>query len=640
MRFVFAIVAFVVAAFMIGLGIAQHTFLAAPERLEVSATVEGEPRFAVIDGAVLNSYPGLQTLEVAGPGTVFAAYGRTEDVTAWLGETEFARISFSDETGELTSTVVDPSRDDGPESTPTPEPSGTDPPVAPEPGSAEAAPAPAGSAPADAAPVEEATEEVETAPNPAGSDLWLSERSAQENLRMNTRLPENLSVIIASDGSEPVPASISLTWPLETTTPWAGPLIIGGSVLAVIGVILYLWALHHMRKTRGPRRSSAPKMPKPPRIQRVPSSPIESLSRGRRSSRRRMVAAAPVLLVPALLLTGCSADAWPDFLRGASTVTPVATPESTLEAAIENEDAPQPVVTAPQLESIVQDISETTATADATLDEELLKTRFSGPALEQRLANYRIRGVKTDEPVPVPIPSGDVILALPQATESWPRTIYTVVKNPDDEAAPTLALFLVQQTPRDNYTVQYSMRIVSSDPLPEVAPAEIGATRLEPDVKLLTMRPDAVATAYADILSKGDASEFLDAFLKEGDTVRDQFGPAVQEQAKADLGPTGTIDFVKQAGTAEPIAIATIDSGAIVATHITEVETTRPTDPRASLKVNGGATQALLGAGESTKGVELTYSDQLLFYVPPVNSGEQVRLIGFEQQLVSAKELP
>ena len=63
--------------------------------------------------------------------------------------------------------------------------------------------------------------------------------------------------------------------------------------------------------------------------------------------------------------------------------------------------------------------------------------------------------------------------------------------------------------------------------------------------------------------------------------MRELFGTAVQDKARADLGPTGSIDFRKTAGAAEPIAIATIDSGAIVATSISEVETTKPADPRA-----------------------------------------------------------
>ncbi len=627
MRFVSAIVAFVVAAVLIGLGIAQQTIFAAPDSVTAKTAVTGEPRFAVIDGKVLNRNPGLQTLRAEGSGIVFAAYGRTEDVKAWLGDTPYARLSFSSESGEFASTLVEPEES----ATATPAPTETPAAV----GDAAVTPDPAATEPA--APAEE-----QAALNPAGSDLWLNEQTGEGSLRMNTRLPDTVSVLLASDGTAPAPEQVSLTWPQESRTPWVGPLIVGGIVFAVLGVLLYIWAFTHMRKTRGPRRSSGGELPSGggDRKGRRAGPVSVGAAKPRRSVGRSMTAVVPVVLVPGLLLTGCSAESWPEFLGGAPAPSQTPSPASSLEEAIENEDAPNPVVTERQLDTIVGRISETATQADAALDESLLRSRFSGPALEQRLANYRIRATKADEPVPTAIPADNVLLALPQATDAWPRSIYTIVQNEAVEGSPTQALLLVQDTPQDNYSVRYAINIVSSEPLPEVAPAGIGAARLENDVKLLTMPPADVAAAYADVLAKGDASEFAEQFEKEGDTVRDQFGPAVQEKAKADLGPTGTIDFVKKASDAEPIAFATIDSGAIVAASILEVETTKPTDPRASLKVNGGATAALLGLTETKKGVESVYSDQALFYVPPVNSGQKIVLLGFAQQLFSAKELP
>jgi hypothetical protein len=613
-RFVSAIVAFVVAAILIGLGIAQQTIFAAPDTLTAKTAVSGEPRFAMIDGKTLNRYPGLQTLQVEGSGIVFAAYGRTDDMKAWLGDTPYARLSFSSTSNEFTSALVEP--EEATTSTP--------------------APAPEAAAAEPAEPAEE-----QAAPNPAGSDLWLSERTGEGELRMNTRLPDDVSVLLASDGTAPAPEQVSITWPQENRTPWAGPLIVAGAVFALVGVVLYLLALRDMRKTRGPRRSSGngDGEQSGSRGGRTARPATAAAAKPSRSFSRSMTAAVPVVLLPGLLLTGCSAKAWPEFMGGAPAPSVTPSPESTLEEAIENEGAPNPVVSERQFDVIMSRISETAAQADAAMDESLLRSRFSGPALEQRAANYFIRAKKPDEPAPVAI-SDNVILALPQATDAWPRTAYTIVQNPDVEGAPTQAIFLTQETPRDNYTVRYATNIVTSEPLPEVAPAAIGAARLEPDVKLLTMAPGDVAAAYADVLLKGDASAFAAAFEKEGDTVRDQFGPAVQDKAKADLGPTGTIEFVKKAGGEAPIALATIDSGAIVAVNIAEIETTKPTDPRASLKVNGAATTALLGITETKKGVESLYSDQALFYVPPVNSGQKIVLLGFDQQFVSAKELP
>src|SRR5690606_541151 len=109
------------------------------------------------------------------------------------------------------------------------------------------------------------------------------------------------------------------TWPLDNRTPWAGPLIAVGAVFLLLGLGLYLWALSHYRKTRGPRR----KPPKTPGQGKLPKQPRYSYRkatkavrqsrpiaienpRGRRS-RNRMVVAVPSLLIGTLVMSGCSA---------------------------------------------------------------------------------------------------------------------------------------------------------------------------------------------------------------------------------------------------------------------------------------------------------------------------------------------
>ena len=108
MRFVLAIVAFVVAAVMIAVGIAQRTVFAPPSQVSVSTTVKGDPRYVVIDGSVLNSHVGQQTLTVAGaaPKDQVVAYGRTADVTAWLGDQTYAKISYDKAKVALKTTMV------------------------------------------------------------------------------------------------------------------------------------------------------------------------------------------------------------------------------------------------------------------------------------------------------------------------------------------------------------------------------------------------------------------------------------------------------------------------------------------------------------------------------------------------------
>ncbi|HIE62687.1 MAG TPA: hypothetical protein EYQ02_14025, partial [Microbacterium sp.] len=74
----------------------------------------------VIDGAVLTANPGSQTLRVLGDGSVFAAYGRTADVQAWLADTTYNQV-VQTEDGSLVTEEIEPT----PEPEPTVDPTAT-----------------------------------------------------------------------------------------------------------------------------------------------------------------------------------------------------------------------------------------------------------------------------------------------------------------------------------------------------------------------------------------------------------------------------------------------------------------------------------------------------------------------------------
>src|SRR5829696_2987654 len=81
-RFVWAVAAFVLAAVMIGAGIAQRTVFQGPKTETSAISVADAAPYALIDGEVLNRLPGAQTLRAQGDGSIFAAYGRTADIKA------------------------------------------------------------------------------------------------------------------------------------------------------------------------------------------------------------------------------------------------------------------------------------------------------------------------------------------------------------------------------------------------------------------------------------------------------------------------------------------------------------------------------------------------------------------------------
>ncbi len=242
-RFALAIVAFVAAAVMIGFGIAQRTVYLDPDRVTLSSEFEGQAAYVVVEPEALGAYPGKQTLTVSGSETVFVAYGRASDVEAWLGDEPYVAVRYDAETEALTSEVVTgaPVADDGSTGTETP----TTPPATPE-AEAEATPDPAAS--------------------PAGSDLWLDEFTDERSLTTTIDVPEGISVLLASDGTAPAPTDLEVSWPLDNSTPLAGPLIAGGALVFLVGVALLISGFVHHRRSRGgegrgphdvPRRGAA-----------------------------------------------------------------------------------------------------------------------------------------------------------------------------------------------------------------------------------------------------------------------------------------------------------------------------------------------------------------------------------------------
>lgn len=587
MRFIAAIISFVIAFGLIAYGIAQRTVLAEADSITASETFANKAPVTIVNSSTLKSLPGRQEIQISGAKKIFAAYGRTEDVLAWVGDTSYNRVGFNSEKSTLTSRLI----------------SGTS----------------------------------SSVPNPRGSDLWLDEFSETNSLNFTVNVPDGISVIIVSDGTSAAPSTLSIRWPLDNRTPWSGPLIVGGIVLLILGLALYLWGLAHLRRSRGPRRKT-PKMPKVPRQRSYRPRKRRALapSGSRRSNRRRMVAIVPVLLIGGLTLSGCSPASWPDFVSGAASATP--TPSAT--AAVVN-DTP-PAVTVPQLRVILSRISAVAAKADADKDVELAKTRFDGAALDLRVANYAIRKVDGTQAALAAIPASSATVILPQQQKAdrWPRVVFTVVQNPTDKKMPPVGLMLEQTTPRSDYKVRYATALEAGVVLPKLAAKEVGAPRVDPDGKLLELAPSKIALAYGDILEKGPTSESSKYFDTSDDKLIGLIGVENRKERQAKVAESkGKMEFVNTVGPYDSIGLGSNDSGAIIAVYLTETVTVTPVEAGAAVNPEGQV-KTLSGVTGSTKGTVAVYGDQLLFYVPSSTSKQKISLLGFATGLISAKELP
>ncbi len=601
MRFIFAIFAFIIATALIGAGVAQRTVFLPPDTVSASVITDGTAPYVMIDSDTLLTHDGKQSLVISGSSTVFAAYGRTSDVEAWLDGSDYERIGYDDSSRELTAENVSANPD--------------------------------------------AAENVASgSANPAGSDLWLEQYTAEDAMYRTVNLPAGYSVIVAADGTSPAPTSISISWPIPNATPWVGPLLVAGVVFLFAGLVLLVLGLLHMRRSQRPRRKP-PALPKGKRFSPSRTNAIESgMKRGRRSI--ASFVAAPVALVSVLAFSGCSSDYWPqaaaptpvasDAATTAATPDPTPTPGEPVETV--DDGTPMPAVTQAQLEGIVSSISTVAAEGDAASSADALSPRFTGPALDLRKTTYAIRGGFPEYAAPQPIPAGPLEVVLPQASNSWPKTVFTVVQGADT-TVPPVALMLEQETARSNYKVYYAITLEPDTSLPSVAAASVGTTRLAPETKLLTMTPEQLKTAYADILQFGDASGYIGDVDPTGDTLRTQVGVDYKNSAKAALASTASMEFATVPAPGQNIALATTESGALVAVNLRESQTVKPAESGATVSPTG-AVKALSGVNESSKGTEAIFDYQLLFYIPPSGDTTKAELLGFTQGLVQAKELP
>jgi len=633
-------VAFVLAAVLIGAGIAQRTIFMGPSSEQTRVEVAEPAPFLLMDGDVLRSHPGAQNLLIRGDGEIFAAYGRTADMQAWLADSDYNHVTVGDD-DELDVEHVAAQQE--PAATETEEPTdGTE-------------------APAD----------DPVARNPIGSDLWLDSFSDTDRLIAdNMQLPEGVSVLVAYDGTKSAPDDVVVSWPLDTTTPLAGPLMAAGGAVLLVGLILYILGIRHQRRGRGPRRKGPGPLPvtEPIDVAALPPSERAALDapkndapakapddvedaeivdeekdagtqrsvRARRPKRRRLrLLALPALGVTVLLAAGCSAESWPQLTDPAATPSPTPT-------VIAPDNQKPPAVTESQATRILNDISATLVEADTTLDIDLASTRLDGPALTARTTEYALRTALPETTPPAAIPTDKVEVVLPEATDRWPRTVLLLSKSTSDDTVPPVILTATQQDPWSKYKVSNIAEMSADVALPEVAASWLGTSLVPADSAFLSVPPADLAAAFADVVDTGETSASYGLFdeqaLALATSIRDSRQAVVQTLADNGAAETSSAAFDMAPTADAPVSMTTLDSGAIVSVALTDAETIAPTSADAVIRFGDNAqAKALTGVSESAKGVETTYEFQLFFSVPAQGSSEQIRLLAVRQDLVSVK---
>ncbi|MFC5338558.1 hypothetical protein [Leucobacter denitrificans] len=360
-------------------------------------------------------------------------------------------------------------------------------------------------------------------------------------------------------------------------------------------------------------------------------------NKSRRSSRLSLICAA-LGLSATLMVSGCSAEYWPDFSPEPEGV------EATNEP-VEGNLATVPVNEA-QIQTIIDRVAIAAAVGDKDLDARAIAERFSGDALTQRTANYKIRNAVSDYGSTPAVITDDLLqYQLVQSTESWPRTLFITVASEaktDEEGnvgeAPSLALILTQRIAQENYQVSRIISLRGGIEMPQAAPAEEGTAVLSDDISGLALQPGEVGASYAAVLQGGPDVEEAALFDLSNDPLIENYGQAwvAQSQAKAEADETPQKYSVTVTQGENPItSLSTGAGGALVATTVIESQVIDSDGGRFKPRAEGAVT-ALSGLEGQQDRIVREVAHQLLFFVPSKQDGTQIQLLGVTSELVGA----
>ncbi|UEL27276.1 hypothetical protein [Pseudarthrobacter sp. L1SW] len=540
-------------------GIGQRTIWAPAETFTATAPADAaEAPLTVIDQKLRTLHGGTVKITIEGDGNFLLAAGRPDDVDAWVGQTAH-------------NTITGVSADE------------------------------------KSLQVEHADGEA-TAPNPAGSDLWVSTENASSELEYSWTAPADgdWTLLLASDGTKPAPATISMTFPNDTSTPWAIPLIVLGSLLILGGIAL---ALISARKRNGEGDGKG--------------SGFAQRARARKEagSSRVTMAAAGMVAVAVVAGTGAAASA--------TSPAPSADPSAAASPAAQ-EQSGSPVLLDAQFRRILEQVSSAVDAGDAAKDAAKLADRVGGTELEVRTQNYKIRSQVGSYEPRMPVRSTKLLTTVVTSDREWPRSVMAVTQG-DGNVVPQL-LTLVQPSPRENYKLVETNPLQPGTTFPTINRDGTETLAAGDKTGLLYSGEEAMSgladrltsadSAYKDKLVEGESSPYI------ADTLSYQ-----AEVVKA--GENGNFSFTHKVAPENTVVFRTADGGALVLGRINFGFEGTPKASGDKLTIGDDAA-ALAGGKETTTGMVLSFAESVAVYVPPAGSTDPMKLVAATRGLTGA----
>ncbi|WP_258229008.1 hypothetical protein [Arthrobacter sp. HMWF013] len=563
MRFKTAVALVLLGLLTLLAGIGQKTIWAPSETFTASAPSDAaEAPLTVIDQKLRTLHGGTVKIDIEGDGNFMLAAGRPDDVDAWVGQTAHNTITGVTEDQKSLQ-------------------------------------------------VEHADGEA-TAPNPAGSDLWVSTENASGELEYTWTPPADgeWTLLLASDGTKPAPATISMTFPNDTATPWAIPLMVLGGLLMLAGIAL---ALLSARKKDGEGDGKGSGFAQRARAK----------SEARSSSRLPMVSGG--------VATAAVTAAVVAFTGGAATAaTSPAPAPATESAAAAGQPAASPVLLDAQFRRILEQVSSAADAGDAAKDAAQLAERVGGTELEVRTQNYKIRSQVGTYEARMPVRSTKLLTTVVTSERSWPRSVLAVTQG-DGNVVPQL-LTLVQPSPRENYKLTETTPLQPGTTFPAIDRSGTETLAAADKSGLLYSGEEALA-GLADRLSNAESS-FKDKLVEGASSP--YIADTLSYQAEVvKSGENGNFSFTHKVVPESTVVFRTADGGALVLGRINFGFDGTPKASGDKLTIGDDAA-ALAGGKETTTGMVLNFAESMAVYVPPAGSTDPMKLVAATRGLVGA----
>ncbi|WP_411731080.1 hypothetical protein [Paeniglutamicibacter sp.] len=453
-------------------------------------------------------------------------------------------------------------------------------------------------------------------PNPAGDDIFQATENADKTMTYSWTNPDEGSwtLLLAADGKAAAPTDITATWPGDTATPFSMPLIITGALLLIAGIALAAVRTTPRGGSGGGRRAAG--QSDAPQTDALPTTP-----KGGENTVAKVVATASVLAL--VLLPSAPA------LAAGSSSSPA---ES---SATEEAEKVFPVVLQDQLERILKEVSTSVAKADKSKNSKDLDDRTSGALKSLRGQNYSLRNddVKLDAPTAI---DTSVIRSAAVPTDNgahFPRSIMVVTAKDSGASTIPTALTLTQSGPRENYKVAFATPMLPGSTFPGIAVGDQSVKLLKDDAKDLTMTPKVALERLAGFMDN-EKSKDADKFAKNAFLTLN----AKDQNALVKANKDATITFKRTVNAKDTVVVATPDGGALVSGNFTATTTAKPKEDGGTIGLDD-TTAKIVGAKDTKKGIEITYGEPTLIYIPAADSKDKISVVSAEVITKGAKLL-